>query len=838
MIYEQDNALNIDDEKQSLPNDEIEETDDEVEEKDEFSSLYPSDEYVFKTSFKSRLHQSSEEAKQYYSDIKNDLLSYNKMKAKVSNDYDTFKVGRDPLVKINLRGKTVYVYLSLDPNELDAKFHVKDVSAKKKFSSVPSLLKVRSDRGAKYALELISKVCEKENLVKDENYEKQDFVVPFLSSKELVDMGLVKPIAKPQFLFGKGFPMTTDVNDDTKTMDSLFDTDAEYDKEDAEEEEDNGPLPSSVKNNVVMVPDADGDKPVSLEFTRSYMARLIQSEDSIKEYYNKVKQAILSYKSVKQTVSWKYESFNKGRTQCAKINVKGKSLYVYLAKECLGDNEKKRNGAKIVGQKQFSKVPVLFKIRDEKSLNKVLPRIETMMSKLGIEALEKPCTEDFRLKNETTKSLIEKGLIKMRVEGGKVELTKEYIQKLNIHGDLSRIIDEKNKQNDEKQEDLEYLDSQIDTSRFGEFTRDLTDFMKDLAKDYDFLPTVLHILKSGDATMSLRKRIMLRAIDETWVRAVEDSLAALDLVIRRPSKFIEEREELVPIELSRSISSRSIQHLSQHTNLISRIEGDTITPSKILNVFRDETMMTYENKFVNSLILNLYIFVSKRYEIALKDGADEKETTIEFHEKFTHGDLKGKIDFKIELDEPIKEDELVDKNYTYTSTLWERVQKINNIVNTYMGSEFVKNMGQAYIRPPVIRTNAILKNRELRQCLTLWEFISSFDETGYELVVKEQLENIDESYIEQLYYAVAAQYIIFRHKINSDFDADETLDAKALEKPFKPRIIDELEEIDTSEFNVKNKITMPSAPKDSAQEIIDSISIALEADKRIRQGKK
>ena len=65
-------------------------------------------------------------------------------------------------------------------------------------------------------------IKEKENLVKDENYEKQDFVVPFLSSKELVDMGLVKPIAKPQFLFGKGFPMTTDVNDDTKTMDFVW----------------------------------------------------------------------------------------------------------------------------------------------------------------------------------------------------------------------------------------------------------------------------------------------------------------------------------------------------------------------------------------------------------------------------------------------------------------------------------------------------------------------------------------------------------------------------------------------------------------------------------------
>lgn len=811
----------------------------EQKEESSFDSLYPGNEYVFKTSFSSRLHQTSDEVKTWYSDIKNALLSYKKIKSRQSWDCETFRIGRDAIAKINVRGKTLHLYMSLEPDEVDKKYHIKNVGAKKKFAAVPTDLKVRSERAARYAKELILKLSEEEKLVALPEASNEDFRVPYMTNEELVNSGIIKPVPKINFSFGKGFPMTTEVNDEPKTMDSLFDTESEYDSEEEQPQEDEQcqkRMPGSASNNVVVVPNDDDGGPVKVEYSRSYMARLIQSEDSLKELYNKVKQTLLSYKGVKMTVSWKYESFSKGRTQVAKINVKGKSLYVYLAPEAIEENEKKRSGIRISTQKQFAKVPVLLKVRDEKSLKKVLSRIDLMMTKLGIKENPTPCTDDFRLKNESTRSLIEKGLIKMRIVGGKVELTPEAVKKLNKDGRLEKLINAQNAKNDTQQEEKEEQETNIDDTQFGDFYRELMDFINNVAKEYSFFPTVLSVLRHGESSIALKKRIMLRAIDETWVRAIEDALPALDLVIRRPSKFIEEREDLVNIEMSRNISSRSIQHLSQHTNLISKIEGDTVTPSKILNVYREETMMTYENKFVNTLLMSLYIFVSKRYEIALKDGADEKQTSIEFHTRFNHGEVKGKVDFRIELDEPISESDDISKNYTYTSTIWERVQKINNICTAYMGSEFVKSMGNAYIRPPVIRTNAILKNRELHQCLELWEFISGFDEAGYEVIVKESLENVDEAYIQQLYCTIAAQYALFRHRINSDFDSDDSLDYHEVEKAFKPRIIEELDKIDPGEFDIKEKKVEkePAPGKNDRAKVIEAISIALEADRIIR----
>ena len=346
---------------------------------------------------------------------------------------------------------------------------------------------------------------------------------------------------------------------------------------------------------------------------------------------------------------------------------------------------------------------------------------------------------------------------------------------------------------------------------FSRVYGDVTFFIDSMMKDYDVFPTILALMRDGNASIELKKRYILRAIDETWVNAIEDVLPALDTIIRNPSKYIEEREEVMPIELSRNISVRSLQHLSQHTNLISKYEDGVITPSKILNVFREETIQTYENKFINTLISRLYAFVNRRYEIALKAGQDEKTTSLEFKEKFYHGKAKVKLNMRVEIAEPaMSEEDRVERNYTHTTDLWRRVVKLNDVVTTYANSTFVQDMGRSYIRPPVMRTNAILKNKNLRQCLALWQFIESYDEAGYSMLVQEDLEKVDEAYIKELYSTLALQYLIFRYNINNEFEEDNALATRLQDDVFNPHIIDELAAADKKEFDI------PAEPEKTA----------------------
>lgn len=345
------------------------------------------------------------------------------------------------------------------------------------------------------------------------------------------------------------------------------------------------------------------------------------------------------------------------------------------------------------------------------------------------------------------------------------------------------------------------LTSSADVNLFEDVYKDTLYFVDGMVDQYDFYPEIIDSLASGNAKMELKKRYMIKAIDEEWVSRIEDCIPALDEVIRTPSRFIEETEKVLPIELSRNISRRSIQHLSQHTDYISKVEDDnTIIPSKILNVFRDETNKTYENKFINTLINRLFLFVERRYETALKEGKDEKNTSLDYTQNFTHGEAQGKIHFRIELAEDPRDGEEM-KNYTYTTDLWHRVVRLHHICRAYINSSFVKSMENQFIRPPVIRTNPILKNKNLRQCLELWEFIESYENIGYDMLVHESLETLDAEYIKEIYSISALQYLIFRYNIKNEFEADKTLAESQSHPVLSPEIKEELTPAESSEFD-------------------------------------
>ena len=148
----------------------------------------------YRRSFMSRLVQSQGDVQQYYSEIKNKLLSYKGVKGRISWSNETFNKGRNHIAKVIAKSKTLYVYLALDPATLEeGTYNFEDMSGKKKYENVPVLVKVKGPRKLKYVLELIEKICQ-ENLALPavKNFEPTDYTVPYWSTEELVQTGLVK----------------------------------------------------------------------------------------------------------------------------------------------------------------------------------------------------------------------------------------------------------------------------------------------------------------------------------------------------------------------------------------------------------------------------------------------------------------------------------------------------------------------------------------------------------------------------------------------------------------------------------------------------------------------
>ena len=149
----------------------------------------------YRRSFMARLIQSQEKVQDYYTGLKNVLLSFEGVKSRVSWNYDSFNRGRKQLAKINIRGKSLMLYLALDPKEFeDTKYFFTDVSDKLKFAKVPMRIKVRSGRGFKHGVELIEEMMSRLGIERQEIYHPQDFHMPYETTQQLVDRGLIKVV--------------------------------------------------------------------------------------------------------------------------------------------------------------------------------------------------------------------------------------------------------------------------------------------------------------------------------------------------------------------------------------------------------------------------------------------------------------------------------------------------------------------------------------------------------------------------------------------------------------------------------------------------------------------
>ena len=167
---------------------------------------------------------------------------------------------------------------------------------------------------------------------------------------------------------------------------------------------------SSIEDEEETITDSDENGNIfNIRFIKSFTAKLSQSEDIVKDYYTVLKNYALSYKKANSRVSWHYDAINVGRDYVLKFAIKGKTLCVYYALDVSKLDEKyKVEDAK---GKKYEEVPVLYRIKNDRRCEYAKELIDLLMKQKGLEQGENP-SEDYHIKKESTKALLEKGLIK------------------------------------------------------------------------------------------------------------------------------------------------------------------------------------------------------------------------------------------------------------------------------------------------------------------------------------------------------------------------------------------------------------------------------------------
>ena len=151
----------------------------------------------YRRSFRSKLIQGSSQNKQYYAIVKNELLSYEKTRCKESWSGETFMWGRRTYARMGIAGKTLCVFLALDPKayaDVYSKLRFRDVSSVRKYANTPMMMRVKSDLSLRRTLRLITHVALSNDLHKNVNFTAVDYKsgLATKSDEELLTINLIK----------------------------------------------------------------------------------------------------------------------------------------------------------------------------------------------------------------------------------------------------------------------------------------------------------------------------------------------------------------------------------------------------------------------------------------------------------------------------------------------------------------------------------------------------------------------------------------------------------------------------------------------------------------------
>ena len=332
----------------------------------------------FNKSFTAKLIQTNDDSKNYYEVLKNYVLSYKKTTSRVSWNYDSINSGRIPVLKFAMRGKTLGVYLPLNAEDFtDSKYKVEKVETKK-FADVPCLYRIKNDRRLEYAKELIDIVMANLGLVK--GVEKHEsYYLNYEENEPLIARGLIKELK-------------VNTNKSVVKEDEVISDDTNVEEDEVVTKED-------INGNVFKI-----------RYVKSFTAKLSQADQPLKDYYNELKNYALSYNNTNSRVSWHFDSINIGRKQILKFSIRGKVLCLYYALD-VDDYANSKYKVEKVESKKYKEVPCLYRIKNNRRFDYAKNLIDIVMANVPTEK-GKESNEEFRIQNETTEELLEKGFIK------------------------------------------------------------------------------------------------------------------------------------------------------------------------------------------------------------------------------------------------------------------------------------------------------------------------------------------------------------------------------------------------------------------------------------------
>ncbi len=225
-----------------------------------------------------------------------------------------------------------------------------------------------------------------------------------------------------------------------------------------------------------------------------------------------------------------------------------------------------------------------------------------------------------------------------------------------------------------------------------------------------------------DSKMNVRIETTRPKSQYIWIEKMEETLPYIENILRDPKKLIVNEEEVVKIEKIKKVTVESIKNLAKNSSYIDEIdENGDVKPGKLLNVFKEETLNTYENRFIYTLIQKMIMIIRKEKDKLSKNTKKDKEfKKIDYTAKSYNG--KNKVDMQLLISTTTEEFDKIGENKKQLERI--RILEKNVMSLTLTGTyQELEKEHVTLVTPPLRKNNVLLKNVNFQYAVKLWDFI-------------------------------------------------------------------------------------------------------------------
>ena len=263
-----------------------------------------------------------------------------------------------------------------------------------------------------------------------------------------------------------------------------------------------------------------------------------------------------------------------------------------------------------------------------------------------------------------------------------------------------------------------------------------------------------------------------RVIDnDEWIEMVEFTMPYLEKALTKQIKNIVTEEEIIKIELIKKVTVESVKHLSKNVNLVDQYnqKSGEVIPKKILNAYKEETFLTYENRFLYTLIklIEDFIYLREKQSPDQYKGKNYQKANYEAAIKLKKEKINVNVEYNSEMITGIRK----------TDGTAERIAEIQKSLKMLKQTDVYQTLvakKATYVKSPLKMTNVLLKNVNFQYAVKLWNYLSEQMEIS-DKAVNESSEFEEKGIIKRL----IDEDIFLMHSIFKSTNVDHTLKGKA-----------------------------------------------------------